>query len=106
MREAIDKLDYVGFTYNNIHSSQLGLKSVSSGNRYQKDLLPVAQDYTTDVLGGDGTYFFGTKFKNNETANIARIIIKPLPKTSNPKIFIITSFKQYLINKHFQLVQN
>ena len=66
MREAIDKLDYVGFTYNNIHSSQLGLKSVSSGNRYQKDLLPVAQDYTTDVLGGDGTYFFGTKFKNND----------------------------------------
>ena len=36
MREAIDKLDYVGFTYNNIHSSQLGLKSVSSGNRYEK----------------------------------------------------------------------
>lgn len=66
MREAIDKLDYVGFTYNNIHSSQLGLKSVSSGNRYQKDLLPVVQDYTTDVLGGDGTYFFGTKFKNND----------------------------------------
>ena len=66
MREAIDKLDYVGFTYNNIHSSQLGLKSVSSGNRYQKDLLPVAQDYTTDVLGGDGTYFFGAKFKNND----------------------------------------
>ena len=66
MREAIDKLDYVGFTYNNIHSSQLGLKSVSSGNRYQKNLLPVAQDYTTDVLGGDGAYFFGTKFKNND----------------------------------------
>ena len=66
MREAIDKLDYVGFTYNNIHSSQLGLKSVSSGDRYKKDLLPAAQDYTTDVLGGDGTYFFGTKFKNND----------------------------------------
>lgn len=66
MRGAIEKLDYVGFTYNNIHSSQLGLKSVSTGNRYQRSLLPVAQDFTSDISGEDGTYYFGTKFKNGD----------------------------------------
>lgn len=65
MRPDIEKLDYVGFTFNGIHSSQFGLKAVSSSNRYTRSLLPATADSTAEVNGIDGTYFFGSSFKNN-----------------------------------------
>lgn len=64
MRGIIEKVDYVGFTYKNYHTSQFGLKSASDGSRYSRDLLPSSDEYTTDVIGGDGTYFFGSKLTN------------------------------------------
>lgn len=66
MRSSIYKLDYVGFTFNNIHSSQLGIKSVTSGNRYSHSLLPTFQDYSIDIVGGDGSYYFGNTFKQKD----------------------------------------
>ena len=36
--------DYLGFTFNGIHSSELGLVRVSSSNRYDDNLLPTIQD--------------------------------------------------------------
>jgi hypothetical protein len=38
--------DYTGFTYNNAHSSDLGLIRTSNGSRFSMDLLPQAQDKT------------------------------------------------------------
>lgn len=63
MREDIEKLDYVGFTFNGIHSSQFGLYSVSSSNRYSRDLLHATNDISADAIGIDGSYYFGTSFK-------------------------------------------
>ena len=65
MREDIEKLDYVGFTFNGIHSSQFGLYSVSSSNRYSRSLLSATADSTADIIGADGSYYFGTSFKNS-----------------------------------------
>ena len=64
--------DFVGFRFGAYHSSELGLKVVSSSNRYDKNLLPNPNDYTLDISGGDGQYYFGQTYKNREfTVNIA-----------------------------------
>ena len=52
------KEDFVGFTFNNKHSSDLGIIRTSDGSRYNYDLLPTFQDVTLQVPGGDGTYYF------------------------------------------------
>ena len=43
-----------------------GLKVVSSSNRYDKNLLPSPTDYSSDIVGSDGQYYFGSVFKNRE----------------------------------------
>jgi hypothetical protein len=32
--------DFIGFTFDNIHSSELNLVRVSNGSRYESNLLP------------------------------------------------------------------
>jgi hypothetical protein len=32
--------DYIGFTFNGIHSSQLGIVRTSEGSRFNENLLP------------------------------------------------------------------
>ena len=56
------KGDFTGFTFNGIHSSELGLTRVSDGSRYSENLLPTIQDKTVQVPGADGTYYFGTYY--------------------------------------------
>jgi hypothetical protein len=40
MADRAVKGDYIGFTFNGVHSSELGLVRVSNGSRYETDLLP------------------------------------------------------------------
>lgn len=54
--------DFIGFTFNGLHSSQLGIVRVSNGSRFDENLLPTIQDKTVQVPGGDGTYFFGSYY--------------------------------------------
>ena len=54
--------DFIGFTYDGVHSSELGILRVSEGDRYSASLLPSANAKTVQVPGGDGTYYFGTLF--------------------------------------------
>lgn len=56
--------DYIGFTYNGVHSSELGIFRVSEGSRFSESLLPNSQDKTVQRVGGEGTYFFGSYFTN------------------------------------------
>ena len=55
----IKHIDYVGFTFNGIHSSTLGIIRTSEGSRFNENLLPTIQDKTIQVPGGDGMYHFG-----------------------------------------------
>ena len=57
------KGDFMGFTFNNIHSSTLGITRISGGDRYEEDLLPTFQDKVVDGPGADATYYFGSLFK-------------------------------------------
>lgn len=54
--------DYIGFTFNGVHSSDLGIMRVSDGSRYNDNLLPTIQDKTVQAPGRDGTYFFGSYY--------------------------------------------
>lgn len=58
--------DFTGFTFNGTHSSTLNLVRVSDSDRYQEDLVPDMDNTASDVPGGDGQYFFGSKFKERE----------------------------------------
>lgn len=58
------KGDFIGFTFDNIHSSLLGITRVSEGSRYNEDLLPSIEDKTVRIPGGDGSYYFGSYYIN------------------------------------------
>lgn len=57
---------YLGFTFNGVHSSDLGIVRTSSGSRYNDDLLPTTTDKTVEVPGGDGTYYFGSYYTQRQ----------------------------------------
>lgn len=52
--------DFLGFQLGNIHSSQLNITRVSSGDRYSEAFIPNFNDSTAQVPGGDGTYYWNT----------------------------------------------
>lgn len=56
------KGDFLGFSYNGVHCSELGIFRVSSGDRYQINLSPASKLQTVEVPGTDGTYYFGKSF--------------------------------------------
>ena len=56
------KGDFTGFTFNGIHSSELGITRVSDGSRYTEELLPAIQDKTIQIPGADGTYYYGSSY--------------------------------------------
>jgi len=65
-------MDFYGFSFNGIHSSELNILRVSNGSRYDDQLVPAFQDTVVSVPGGDGTYFFDSFYTNKTfTINIA-----------------------------------
>lgn len=58
--------DYIGFSFNGKHSSDLGIMRTSNGSRFDENLLPTMQDKTAQVPGGDGTYYFGSYYTQRQ----------------------------------------
>lgn len=58
--------DFVGFSFNGVHSTDLGIKRTSDGSRYNENLLPTFQDRTVQVPGGNGTYYFGSQYTQRQ----------------------------------------
>lgn len=58
--------DFIGFTYNGKHSSDLGIVRISNGSRFDENLLPTMQDKTVQVPGGDGAYYFGSYYTQRQ----------------------------------------
>ena len=54
--------DFLGFTFGNVHSSDLGITRVSGGDRYDEQLHPEIKDRTAEVPGLNGEYYFGSDF--------------------------------------------
>lgn len=61
---AVLKGDFIGFTYNGIHSSEMGIIRTSDGNRYNEDLLPTLEHKRVPVPGGHGSYDFGSYYRD------------------------------------------
>lgn len=59
-------MDYTDFRFGNYYTKDLHLVVVSSSDRYTKNLLPEPTDYTEEVPGSDGTYYFGQLYKDRE----------------------------------------
>lgn len=55
--------DFMGFTFNGVHSSTLGITRISNGSRYVEDLLPTYQDKVVEAQGADETFYFGSRYK-------------------------------------------
>ena len=65
-------IDFCGFRFGKIHTSDLHLEVVSTSDRYEPRILPAPSDTTIDVPGSDGQYYFGSVYKNREiTCNLA-----------------------------------
>lgn len=63
---------FLGFTIGKTHSSELKIVRVSSGDRYEQNLLPDFKDRTVEVPGGNGSYYFGSQYTSRKfTINFA-----------------------------------
>ena len=59
-------IDFRGFRFGKIHTSDLHLEVISSSDRYEPRMTPAPNDYVTDIPGSDGQYYFGSTYKNRE----------------------------------------
>ena len=57
------KGDFLGFSFDGIHSSRLGITRVSEGDRYNESLVPEIEDKIVPVPGENGSYFFGSLYR-------------------------------------------
>lgn len=62
----VKHIDYVGFTFNGKHSSELGIVRTSEGSRFNENLLPTIQDKAVQVPGGDGMYIYGSQYTQRQ----------------------------------------
>ena len=57
---------FLGFTYNGIHSSIVGITRTSHGNANEERLIPLIKDLNIENTGGDNSYHFGTLYTKRE----------------------------------------
>ena len=56
------KGDFLGFSFDGIHCSQLGITRVSSSDRYDEDLFPEVKDKTIEIPNNHGEYYYGSTY--------------------------------------------
>ena len=57
-------VDFCGFTFNGIHSSELNIVRVSNGTRYNETLGATFQDKIEPISGGEGTLYWNSYYNN------------------------------------------
>lgn len=60
----MNQRDFVGFSFNGVHSSDLGILRVSDGDRYTEELYPEIEDRRNAVVGRDGEYYYGSDYRS------------------------------------------
>ena len=100
--------DFLGFQLGDIHSSQLNITRVSSGDRYTENLTSNFNDVTEQVPGADGTYYWNTyytqhpfiidfAFDDLHDEDIRRLKRILSFKGVQPLIFDETLYKKYYV---------
>lgn len=100
--------DFIGFTFNNIRSSDMGIIRTSDGSRFNENLLPTFTDKTVQVPGGDGTYYFNSNYTQRQipisiaTDELTELQFRRLKqwlgdKEIHPLIFDEAPYKTYMV---------
>lgn len=100
--------DFLGFQLGDVHSEQLNITRVSSGDRYTDNLIPNFKDTTVEVPGGDGTYYWDTFYNQKPFIidfafdNLGDIDIQKLRrelgfKGIKPLIYDEFPYKKYMV---------
>ena len=58
--------DFMGFTFGEYNSVDLGITRVSGGDRFEEELSPEIKDRNVEVPGLDGEYYFGSDYGPKE----------------------------------------
>lgn len=98
--------EFIGFTYNGIHSEELGVIRTSSGDRFETIAAPELKDKTVVIPGSDETVYFGTEINSSKLSlkialdgisevQMNQIKQKWLDKKIHPLIFDEYPFKAY-----------
>jgi hypothetical protein len=57
---------FLGFTFNDIHSSVFGITRTSDGSRFNHNLTPSRANTTSDLPQQDGTIYHGQTYEKTE----------------------------------------
>lgn len=60
------KGEFLGFTFNETHSSELEIVRINTGGRGQKDLSPQFRDTTIEIPGSDGIYYLTSQYQQTQ----------------------------------------
>lgn len=60
------KGSFIGFTFGNRHSSELGIFRTNKSNRYEIALTPTTVDKVIDAIGSEGQYYYGSNYQKRE----------------------------------------
>lgn len=60
------KDDFLGFTFNGKHSSDFHIVRVSTGSRYETNLMPTSKQNTIDIPSIDGLLYVNNKYQQKE----------------------------------------
>ena len=83
--------DFKGFTFNNIHSSTLGIARGGDGSRYNDGVVAIFQDTAIDVMGGTGKKYFGSAYSKRDISvsfafdNLTEIKLRRIRQLWNDK---------------------
>ena len=100
--------DFIGFTFNGVHSSDMGIIRTSDGSRFNESLLPTSTDKTVQIPGGDGTYYFGSNYTQRQipisvaTDELTETQFRQLKqwlgdKQIHPLVFDEAPYKTYMV---------
>ena len=100
--------DFIGFTFNGVHSSDMGIIRTSDGSRFNENLLPASTDKTVQIPGGDGTYYFGSNYTQKQipisiaTDELTETQFRQLKqwlgdKQIHPLVFDEAPYKTYMV---------
>ena len=100
--------DFIGFTFNRVHSSDMGIIRTSDGSRFNENLLPASTDKTVQIPGGDGTYYFGSNYTQRQipisiaTDELTETQFRQLKqwlgdKQIHPLVFDEAPYKTYMV---------
>lgn len=82
--------DFIGFSFNGVHSEELGLLRVTNGDRYNMSLSPSFNDITKADENNGNNFYFGTVITDRKIqlqlayANISEKQIRQIKKVFSP----------------------